>query len=110
MDDHDLGWPGETFAGLLPPTIQAGDLAVLRAVRDRPDDGAAWAALTGWLADNGHADESDAVRAFWPAIADSLDLGMPLTRAMCLLGRHAAGLGNLARRLSGEDGRPPPVA
>jgi hypothetical protein len=99
MDDEDLGWAGATCASLLPLNPQAADLAVLRAVRDRPDNGAAWAALTEWLGDNGHEDEADAVRAFWPAIADSLYMGMPLTRAMSLLGRHAAGLGKLARRL-----------
>jgi hypothetical protein len=99
MDQHELGWAGTTFAGLLPPTPHLSDLAVLRAVRDRPDDGGAWARLTDWLRDNGHDDEADAVRAFWPAIADSLAMGMPLTRAMGLLGRHAAGLGRLARRL-----------
>jgi hypothetical protein len=99
MDDEDLGWAGATCASLLPPNPQAADLAVLRAVRDRPEDGAAWAALTEWLADNGHEDEAGAVRAFWPAIADSLYMGMPLTRAMSLLRRHASGLGKLARRL-----------
>ncbi len=99
MDDRDLGWAGETFAGLMPPNPQHSDLAILRALRDRPDDGAAWARFTDWLVDNGHDDEADAVRAFWPAIADSLYMGMPLMRAMSLLGRHAAGLSKLARRL-----------
>jgi hypothetical protein len=95
----DLMWAAVAATGLLPPTPQPSEVAVLRAARDRPEDGAAWAALTGWLADNGHQDEADAVRAFWPAIADSLYMGMPLTRAMSLLGRHAAGLAKLARRL-----------
>jgi hypothetical protein len=99
MDDEDLGWAGATCASLLPPNLQAADLAVLRAVRDRPDEGAARAALTEWLGDNGHKDEADTVRAFWPAIADSLYMGMLLMRAMSLLGRHASGLGKLARRL-----------
>jgi uncharacterized protein (TIGR02996 family) len=37
------------------------------AIRERPDDGARWLALAGWLFDNGRDDEAVAVRAFWPA-------------------------------------------
>ena len=81
--------------------LLADPAALVRAVRDQPDDGRAWAALIGWLRDNGHADEAEAVGAFWPAIADGLYTGMPLSRAMSMLGRHAAGLARLARRLSG---------
>jgi hypothetical protein len=98
MDRRQLGWAGNPAEGV-PAAAAGGDPAVLRALRDRPDDGTAWARLTAWLVDHGHADEADAVRAFWPAIADSLAMGMPLTRAMALLGRHAAGLARLARRL-----------
>ncbi len=43
--------------------------------------------------------QPDADWTFWPTLADSLYMGMPLTRAMSLLGQHSAGLGKLARRL-----------
>jgi hypothetical protein len=98
INPDDLMW-GAVAATGLPPPPPPSDVAVLRAVRHRPDDGAAWAALTGWLENNGHPDEADAVRAFWPAIVGGLYVGMPLTRAGSLLGRHAAGLAKLARRL-----------
>jgi hypothetical protein len=98
--DH-LTCPTATDARYRSRTVPRADglSPILRAVRERPDDERAWAALTCWLRHNGHEDEAEAVGAFWPAIADSLNLGMPLGRAMELLSRNAAGLAKLARRL-----------
>jgi uncharacterized protein (TIGR02996 family) len=46
--------------------------AVLDAIRERPDDGARWLALAGWLLDNGRDDEAAAVRVYWPVLRDNL--------------------------------------
>lgn len=97
MDADRVGADASHRCRSIPPPIVATTL--VRAVRDRPDDGRAWGALTDWLRAHGHADEAEAVGAFWPAIADGLQTGMPLIQAMGLLGRHAAGFAKLARRL-----------
>src|SRR3954467_13214213 len=102
MDSDRLTWPTPADARpqFCPFPRVDGFAQILRAVRERPDDERAWAAMTGWLRHNGHEDEAEAVGAFWPAIPDSLSLGMPLSRVMALLGRHAVGLAKLSRRLT----------
>ena len=41
-------------------------------------DATHWLPRAGWLPDNGRDDEAAAVRVFWPAIADSLAMGMTI--------------------------------
>jgi hypothetical protein len=80
-------------------TLHSDGPAVLGAVQTNPDDERAWAKLTGWLNDNGNSDEAEAVRVFWPTIADTIRGGMPFGQAMQLLAKHAPGLAKLSRRL-----------
>jgi uncharacterized protein (TIGR02996 family) len=73
------------------------DPALLAAIAAHPDDEARWLALAAWLRDEGRHDEAAAVRAFWPALRDSLAAGRSLESALGLLRRHAGRLGRRAR-------------
>jgi hypothetical protein len=74
--------------------------AILDAIRERPDDGKRWTALASWLWDNGRDDEAAAVRAFWPALRDTVvEAGVSLDETLRQVASHARTLGRRARAM-----------
>ena len=70
------------------------------AIRERPDGGARWLALAGWLWDNGRDDEAAPVRAFWPTLRDNVtEGGVSVEDTLRQLGRHAKILSRRAREV-----------
>jgi hypothetical protein len=51
-----------------PPDL----VAILNAIRERPDDGDCWLALSSWLWDNGRDDKTVAARVLWPTRRDNV--------------------------------------
>ena len=95
--DPDWALPNlrtQTASHLFGGPPLAPPAAIISQLTADPDREAPWVALAGWLADNGFWDEADAVRAFWPAVADSMREGISLGKALGLVSRHAAGLAN----------------
>jgi uncharacterized protein (TIGR02996 family) len=79
-----------------PPDL----VALLDALRDRPDDGDGWLALAAWLADHGRDDEAAAVRVYWPAFRDQVTVtGVPLGLTLRQVARNAGTLGPQARQI-----------
>jgi hypothetical protein len=75
--------------------------ALLEAIRANPDYGPRWLALAAWLWDNGRDDETAAVRAFWPALRDTVvEAGVSLDETLRQVAWHSK---MLARR-AGEMG------
>jgi hypothetical protein len=92
----------------------APDLTVLlNAIRERPDDGHRWLALSVWLWDNDRDDEAAAVQEFWPTLRDNVIVsGVSLHATLRQMARHAKVLGRRARRFERrldepEDDEPP---
>lgn len=56
--------------------------AILSSIEATPDDPTHWQAYASWLADKGRDKEAAVVRVFWPAIADTVALGVPLAEAL----------------------------
>ena len=48
---------------------------------------------------DGRDDKAKAVRIFWPAVADSLEMGMSVEQALAMVERNARSLGRQARQL-----------
>ncbi len=79
-----------------PPDL----VALLDALRERPDDANRWLALGTWLEDNGRDDEAAAVRVYWPAFRDNVTVArVPLGLTLRDVARHAGTLGPQARRI-----------
>jgi len=70
---------------------------IVHSIRENPDDPTHWHALASWLADNGREEEAAVVRVFWPAIADTVALGVPVAEALEQVRRNAMRLGKAAR-------------
>jgi uncharacterized protein (TIGR02996 family) len=74
--------------------------ALLDAIRERPDDGLRWLALASWLWDNGRDDEAAAVRAFWPALRDTVvEAGVSLDETLRQVAWHSKTLARRAREM-----------
>lgn len=75
-------------------------LSVLKAIRERPDDGARWLALSSWLWENGRDDEAAAVRAFWPTLSDNVvQFRVSVEETLQQVTQHSKLLGRRAREI-----------
>jgi hypothetical protein len=82
--------------------------AILNTIREQPDDGPRWRALASWYWDNGRDDEAAAVRAFWPALRDTVvEAGASVEETLRQVARHAKMLGRRARRVEGHKAERP---
>ena len=77
---------------------------LLSAIRDRPDDEAAWLALASWLWDHGRDDEAAIVRVYWPTLRDNVTVcGVSLHETL----RNVARLARRAREVEAQREQPP---
>ena len=81
---------------------------LVEAIRENPDDGPRWLALAAWYADQGRADEADAVRILWPTFRDNLS-GRPLGHVLASLAESAPVFGSIARQIEGRNGSEDPA-
>ena len=80
--------------------------ALLEAIRANPDDGARWLAVAAWLWDNGRDDETAAVRAFWPALRDTVvEAGVSLDETLRQVAWHSKMLARRAREMGSRAAR-----
>jgi uncharacterized protein (TIGR02996 family) len=101
-----FGWRGLSVARRRPPGQNGAmphppDLvALLDALRERPEDGDRWLDLAAWLEDHGREDEAAAVRVYWPVFRDNVTVaGVPLGLTLRQVARQAGTLGPEARRI-----------
>jgi hypothetical protein len=87
-----------------PPDLAA----ILNAIRERPDDGSCWVALSSWLWDNGRDDEALVVRVLWPTLRDNFTCES-LKATLSEVKRSRKRLAKLSRKIEGRADDMPPV-